>query len=130
MAEYGRDPTDQQRSWLGNKIRTDTAMNGIRRNARVLLTSGPSPALGTRTNPFASSPSHAEVTFMMSAIVDVIQKLTVTVFLPGPIASHLPTQGPGNVGQVPSRDLPCKCCHRDWRGRGVCALRLKDPPDG
>ena len=29
-------------------------MNGIRRNARVLLTSGPSPALGTRTNPFAS----------------------------------------------------------------------------
>ena len=61
---------------------------------------------------------------------DAIQKLTVTVFLPGPIASHLPTQGPGNVGQVPSRDLPCKCCHRDWRGRGVCALKLKDPPDG
>ncbi len=28
QSKYGRDPTDQQRSWLVNKIRTDIAMIG------------------------------------------------------------------------------------------------------
>jgi hypothetical protein len=28
QSKYGRDPTDQQRSWLVNKIRTDIAMRG------------------------------------------------------------------------------------------------------
>jgi hypothetical protein len=32
-----RDPTDQQRSWLLNKIRTDLAMRGTKLNARVLI---------------------------------------------------------------------------------------------
>ncbi len=31
--KYGRDPTDQQRSWLVNKIRTDIAMIGTKLNA-------------------------------------------------------------------------------------------------
>ena len=37
-SKYGRDPTDQQRSWLVNKIRTNLAMNlkGVKLNARVL----------------------------------------------------------------------------------------------
>ena len=29
QAKYGRDPADQQRSWLVNKIRPDTARKGI-----------------------------------------------------------------------------------------------------
>jgi hypothetical protein len=33
QSRYGRDPTDQQRSWLVNKIRTDIAMHGIKLNA-------------------------------------------------------------------------------------------------
>ena len=41
MAEqvYGRDsdPTDQQRSWLVNKIRTDIAMIGTKLNAQVII---------------------------------------------------------------------------------------------
>ena len=32
-----RDPTDQQRSWLLHKIRTDLAMRGTKLNARVLI---------------------------------------------------------------------------------------------
>ena len=34
---YGRDPTDQQRSWLVNKIRTNIAMVGIWLNAQVTI---------------------------------------------------------------------------------------------
>ncbi len=34
-SKYGRDPTDQQRSWLVNKMRTDIAMRGIKLNAQV-----------------------------------------------------------------------------------------------
>jgi hypothetical protein len=37
QAEYGRDPTDQQRSWLVNKIRTDIAMMGTKLNAQVII---------------------------------------------------------------------------------------------
>jgi hypothetical protein len=36
-SKYGRDPTDQQRSWLVNKIRTDMAMMGIKLNALVMM---------------------------------------------------------------------------------------------
>ena len=32
-----RDPTDQQRSWLVNKLQTDLAMKGFKLNARVLI---------------------------------------------------------------------------------------------
>jgi hypothetical protein len=31
------DPTDQQRSWLVNKIRTDIAMIGTKLNAQVII---------------------------------------------------------------------------------------------
>ena len=41
QGKYGRDPTDQQRSWLVNKIRTDIAMMGIKLrfklNAQVII---------------------------------------------------------------------------------------------
>ncbi len=39
QGKYGRDPTDQQRSWLVNKIRTDIAMMGIKLNAQVTIKS-------------------------------------------------------------------------------------------
>ena len=35
QSKYGRDPMDQQRSWLVNKMRTDIAMKGIKLNAQV-----------------------------------------------------------------------------------------------
>ena len=35
--QVGRDPTDQQRSWLVNKIRTDIAMIGTKLNAQVII---------------------------------------------------------------------------------------------
>ena len=42
QSKYGRDvrPTDQQRSWLVNKIRTDIAMIGtkLNLNAQVIIT--------------------------------------------------------------------------------------------
>ena len=38
QARYGRDPTDQQRAWLVNKIRTDIAMKATKLNAQVQLT--------------------------------------------------------------------------------------------
>jgi hypothetical protein len=38
QSKYGRDPTDQQRSWLVSKIRTDIAMMWIKLNARVMIT--------------------------------------------------------------------------------------------
>ncbi len=46
QARYGRDPTDQQRAWLVNKVRTDIAMNVLtdiamratKLNAQVQLT--------------------------------------------------------------------------------------------
>jgi hypothetical protein len=37
QSKYGRDPTDQQRSWLVSKIRTDIAMMGIKLNAQVTI---------------------------------------------------------------------------------------------
>jgi hypothetical protein len=37
QSKYGRDPTDQQRSWLVNKIRTDIAMIGTKLNAQVII---------------------------------------------------------------------------------------------
>ena len=37
QSKYGRDPTDQQRSWLVNKIRTDIAMMGIKLNAQAII---------------------------------------------------------------------------------------------
>ncbi len=37
QAKYGRDLTDQQRSWLVNKIRTDIAMMAIKLNAQVII---------------------------------------------------------------------------------------------
>ncbi len=37
QSRYGRDPTDQQRSWLVNKIRTDIAMIGTKLNAQVII---------------------------------------------------------------------------------------------
>jgi hypothetical protein len=37
QSRYGRDPTDQQRSWLVNKIRTDIAMLGTKLNAQVTI---------------------------------------------------------------------------------------------
>jgi hypothetical protein len=37
QSRYGRDPTDQQRSWLVNKIRTDIAMMGTKLNAQVII---------------------------------------------------------------------------------------------
>ena len=37
QSKYGRDPTDQPRSWLVNKIRTDIAMMGIKLNAQVTI---------------------------------------------------------------------------------------------
>ena len=37
QSKYGRDPTDQQRSWLVSKIRTDIAMMWIKLNARVMI---------------------------------------------------------------------------------------------
>ena len=37
QGKYGRDPTDQQRSWLVNKIRTDIAMIGTKLNAQVII---------------------------------------------------------------------------------------------
>ena len=39
-AKYGRDPTNQRRSWLVNKIRTDAAdiaMMGIKLDAQVTI---------------------------------------------------------------------------------------------
>ncbi len=33
----GRDPTDRQRSWLVNKIRTGMTMMGIKLNAQVMI---------------------------------------------------------------------------------------------
>jgi hypothetical protein len=38
QARYGRDPTDQQRAWLVNKVRTDIAMRATKLNAQVQLT--------------------------------------------------------------------------------------------
>jgi hypothetical protein len=35
--KYGRDPTDQQRSWLVNKIRTEIAMIRTKLNAKVII---------------------------------------------------------------------------------------------
>ena len=37
QSKYGRDPTDKQRSWLVNKIRTDIAMMGTKLNAQVSI---------------------------------------------------------------------------------------------
>ena len=40
QSKYGRDPSDQQRSWLVNKIRTDIAMIGTKLsnlNAQVII---------------------------------------------------------------------------------------------
>jgi hypothetical protein len=37
QSKYGRDPTDQQQSWLVSKIRTDIAMMGIKLNAQVMI---------------------------------------------------------------------------------------------
>jgi hypothetical protein len=39
QSKYGRDPgpTDQQRSWLVNQIRTDIAMIGTKLNAQVII---------------------------------------------------------------------------------------------
>ena len=37
QSKYGRDPTDQQRSWLVSKIRTDLAMREIKLNAPVMI---------------------------------------------------------------------------------------------
>jgi hypothetical protein len=37
QSRYGRDPTDQQRSWLVNEIRTDIAMLGTKLNAQVII---------------------------------------------------------------------------------------------
>ena len=39
MAEqaWDLDPTDQQRSWLVSKIRTDIAMMGAKLNAQVII---------------------------------------------------------------------------------------------
>ncbi len=37
QSRFGRDPTDQQRSWLVNKIRTDIAMLGTKLNAQVSI---------------------------------------------------------------------------------------------
>ena len=39
QARYGREPTDQQRAWLVNKVRTDIAMKATKLNAQVQLTS-------------------------------------------------------------------------------------------
>ena len=36
--KYGREPTDQQRAWLVNKVRTDIAMRATKLNAQVQLT--------------------------------------------------------------------------------------------
>jgi hypothetical protein len=36
-SKYRRDPTDQQRSWLVNKIRMDMAMIGTKLNAQVII---------------------------------------------------------------------------------------------
>ncbi len=33
QARYGREPTDQQRAWLVNKVRTDIAMRATKLNA-------------------------------------------------------------------------------------------------
>ena len=38
LLRYGRDPTDQQRAWLENKVRTDIAMRATKLNAQVQLT--------------------------------------------------------------------------------------------
>ena len=38
QARYGREPTDQQRAWLVNKVRTDVAMRATKLNAQVQLT--------------------------------------------------------------------------------------------
>ena len=38
QARYGREPTDQQRAWLVNKVRTDIAMKATKLNAQVQLT--------------------------------------------------------------------------------------------
>ena len=35
QARYGREPTDQQRAWLVNKVRTDIAMRATKLNAQV-----------------------------------------------------------------------------------------------
>ena len=37
QSKNGRDPTDQQRSWLVNKIRTDIAIVGTKLNAQVII---------------------------------------------------------------------------------------------
>ena len=37
QSRYGRDPTDQQRSWLVSKIRTDIAVTGTKLNAQVII---------------------------------------------------------------------------------------------
>jgi hypothetical protein len=37
QSKYGRKPTDQQRSWLVNKIRTDIARIGTKLNAQVII---------------------------------------------------------------------------------------------
>ena len=35
QARYGREPTDQQRAWLVNKVRTDIAMKATKLIAQV-----------------------------------------------------------------------------------------------
>ncbi len=37
QSKYGRDPTDQQRSWLVSKIRTDLVMKEIKLNTPVMI---------------------------------------------------------------------------------------------
>ena len=41
QSKYGRDRTDQHRSWLVNKIRTDIAMKGIKRRTSRTCTRSP-----------------------------------------------------------------------------------------
>jgi hypothetical protein len=41
QARYGRDPTDQQRAWLVNKVRKDIAMRATKLNAQVLAADEP-----------------------------------------------------------------------------------------
>ncbi len=59
QSKYGRDPTDQQRSWLVNKIRTDVAMMGIKLNAQVMIKSlyGPSSIMSTSLSKWKSRPA-------------------------------------------------------------------------
>ena len=53
QSRYGRDsdPTDQQRSWLVNKIRTDIAMLGTKLNAQVIIKNLPGQNMHARSLP-------------------------------------------------------------------------------